>query len=310
MKNKLLFLLALCMCACVLSSCSKTTQDNGKIKVVASLFPQYDFARQIAGDKADVDLLLPLGTDSHSFDPSMQDVLKIRQADVFIYTGDAMEPWAASFADTSDSECEVVDVSLCVEPIFPDGHEDHDEEKSDVHNLSADPHIWTSPKNAVLITVRILTALSEADPDNADYYQSNATAYLGQLYKLDDDIKACVDASDKNKLYFGGKFSFLYFTEHYGLEYMSLYDSCSESAEPGAKQLTEMVDEMKKNEADVIFYPELSDYKAARGIAERTGAKPLLLHSCHNLSKDDFDAGKTYLSIMYENLENIKEALS
>ncbi|MBR5527765.1 MAG: zinc ABC transporter substrate-binding protein [Clostridia bacterium] len=306
MKKYFAVLLALVSVFTACSCMREENPENGKIKVVATLFPQYDFARQIAGDKAEVSLLLPLGADSHSFDPSIRDLMKIKESDVFIYTGDAMENWASGFISALSEDCEILDVSGAVELLCVDGHShSHGEEHTD-----ADPHIWTSPENAVLITTHILSAMCNADPENAEYYQKNATAYIGQLTKLDDDIREVVDSSANKKLYFGGKFSFLYFTEHYGLEYMSLYDSCSESAEPGAKRLTEMVNEMTENSIPAILYPELSEPKAARAVSERTGAKPLLFHSCHNLSVDDFSAGKTYISIMYENLENLKEALS
>lgn len=293
--------------AAVLFSCGCTNnkkEDDGRIKVVATLFPQYDFARQIAGDRAQVELLLPPGVDSHSFDPSLGDITKISGADVFIYTGEQMEPWTAAVTDTIDAE-KLLDVSESVELVCASGeHHQH------AHGSDTDPHIWTSPENAVLISVSIASALSDADPENADYYMENLTEYIGSLKYLSENIRETVENSARKKLYFGGKFSFLYFVREYGLEYESLYDSCSESAEPSAKKLGEMTDEIKENGIPVILYPELSEPRAAKSIAESTGAVPMMLHSCHNLSADDFEAGKTYLEIMYENLEVIREALS
>lgn len=301
-----LFSVLICLSLCC---CSKNeSNDNGRIKIVASLFPQYDFACNIAGDKADVTMLLPYGADSHSFDPSMKDITAISDADLFIFTGENMEAWTASFIENMPGDCTILDVSGCVEKKSVFGqHTDHDDH--DDHMSNVDPHIWTSPKNAVLIAISIATELSNLDPGNADYYAENLTRYISELSYLDENIRNVIDASPQKKLYFGGKFSFLYFVEEYGLSYMSLYDSCSESAEPSARKLNEMVDDMKKNDAKVIFYPELSEPKAALTIAQTVGAEAKLLHSCHNISSNEAKAGKTYISIMYENLENLKEAL-
>ena len=303
MKKLISLILVLLICLPLCCCTDVTRNNNGKINVVASLFPQYDFARVIAGDKADVSLLLPYGTDSHSFDPSMKDINLISSADLFIYTGTNMEPWTESFVGNVPKDCVILDVSKNVET-FSETHSDHNDTHSNV-----DPHIWTNPKNAQLIALSIATELSNVDPDNADYYMENLTRYILELDYLDTNIKEAINNSNNNKLYFGGKFAFLYFVEQYGLDYMSLYDSCSESAEPSAKKLNDMLYEMKNNGAKVIFFPELSEPKAAKSVAETVGAKPLLLHSCHNISADEAKEGKTYISIMYENLENLKEAL-
>lgn len=305
MKRIICLLLIISFSVCTYGCATDSSNNDGKIKVVATLFPQYDFARAIAGDKAQIELLLPPGADCHSFDPSLRDVTKITEADVFIYTGEELEPWTAAVIDTLP-ENKLLDVSKSVDVICAGDHEEDGHE----HGSGVDPHIWTSPENAKLIALSIATALSDADPDNADYYQQNLTAYIGQLDYLDENIREAVESSPRKKLYFGGKFSFRYFVNEYGLDYESLYDSCSESAEPGAKKLKEMTDEMKADSVPVILYPELAEPKAAKSIAENTGAAARLFHSCHNVSKEDFDAGRTYLEIMYDNLEVLKEALS
>lgn len=305
MKKILSVVLVLVFCLSLVACSDVKTEDNGKLKVVASLFPQYDFARNIAGDKADVLLLLPYGVDSHSFDPSMKDITSISDADLFIFTGENMEAWTAPFVENIPKGCRILDVSESVEKIsLSESHSHHTHETANV-----DPHIWTSPKNAKLIAISIATELSNLDPDNADYYMENLTRYISELDYLDENIRSVIDNSSNNKLYFGGKFSFLYFVKDYSLTYMSLYDSCSESAEPSAKKLNDMVFEMKENGAKVIFFPELSEPKTAEVVAQTVDANPILLHSCHNISADEAKAGKTYISIMYENLENLKEAL-
>lgn len=306
MKKILLILMCAAVLSAVLTACTFTItepEENSseeKLNICATLFPQYDFARAIAGDKANTELLLPLGTDSHSFDPSMQDVMKMENADIFIYTGSDMEPWSASFAENAADDCVVLDVSSGIEK----KNIIHDE-----HGHNADPHIWTSPANAIIIAKEICAAICEADSENSEYYRENAEKLISELSKLDEDFRTCAENAGDKKLYFGGEFAFLYLTEEYGFNYISLYDSCSEHAEPGAKKLNEIIEDMKENKADIIFYPELSQPTAAENIAKQTGAHTKLLHSCHNLSKEDFEAEKTYVSIMRENLEAVKEAL-
>ena len=299
-----------------LFSCSSSDKggEDGKIKIVATLFPQYDFARAVAGDRAQVELLLPLGTDSHSFDPSMKDAGKISDADIFIYTGEVMESWALPFAENAPDDCIILDVSKNVEPICLDGDHVHDddeiEEHDHSHSVNVDPHIWTSPENAKIIVDDILNVLCLVDPENKDYYIQNAAEYTEKLTKLDADIAECVKNARLDTLYFGGKFAFRYFAERYGINCVTLYDSCSESSEPDPATVTSMVKAIKDDNVKAVLYPELSDDRSAESLVEGTGAHTALFHSCHNLSKDEFEIGKTYLSIMYENLEVLREALS
>lgn len=302
----LLISLMLSLFACTYD---ENASDDGKIVIVATLFPQYDFARIIAGDKAQVEMLLPPGIDSHSFDPSMKDVEKISDADLFIYTGEVMENWALPFAENAPESCIILDVSKNISPICLDGDHKHSEDEH-THEMNVDPHVWTSPENAKIIVADILDALVSLDPENEEYYRENARNYIESLSALDADIRECVENSRLDTLYFGGEFAFRYFAESFGLSYVTLYDSCSESAEPDPRTVTYMVDEMNEKQVKVILYPELSDDRSARGIAEDTGAHTAVFHSCHNLSKNDFDSGKSYISIMYENLLVLEEALS
>ncbi len=295
--------------SCVLEN---EVSDDGKLKIVATLFPQYDFARAVAGDKAVVEMLLPPGIDSHSFDPSMKDAGKLSDADMFIYTGEIMENWAIPFAENAPASCVILDVSMNIEPVCLNGGHEHSssEEHGYSHTFNVDPHIWTSPENAKIIVSDICDAIVSLDPENAEYYIENARGYTESLSRLDADISECVASARLDTLYFGGEFAFRYFAERYGLSSVTLYDSCSESAEPDPGAVTSMIDEMNENGVRVILYPELSDDRSARGIAEGTGARTALFHSCHNLSKEDFESGKTYISIMYENLSVLEEALS
>ena len=304
---------------------SQTGTVSDKLQIVTTLFPQYDFARVIGGDKVDVTLLLPAGMESHSYEPTPADIIKINKADLFIYTGESMEQWAHSIIESVDSnEVYVLDVSKNVPLLAPNStvednhdHEDenhnhdaeveagHDHSEGDGHNHTYDPHIWTSPKNAMIMVNNILEALCEVDPENADYYKDNANAYLAELEELDHELKDVVANAKRDTIYHGGRFAMQYLTNQYGIHYVS----APFEAEPSAALVAQMIKEIKEQKIPVIYYEELVDPKISQMISDETGAKMLLLHSCHNVSKEDFNNGVTYLSLMKQNVENLKVGL-
>ena len=312
----------------ILAGCSSSNTSSGnstnsendpdKITIVATLFPQYDFARQIAGDKANVELILPPGVDSHTFDPSPSDIITIHNADVFLYTGSNMETWASNIIESLPDSVQVTNVSQGISLLkSPSGGHDHSE---DDHNHTSDelssdelnqydPHIWTSPVNAKTMVQTIVQTLCEADPDNAEYYTENANSYLSQLDELDQEIRTVVANGNRKEIVFGSRFALFYFTHEYGLDYKSAYDSCSADSEPSAKTISELINEIKEKQIPVIYYEELTDPKISRSISEETGVEMLLFHSCHNISKEDFENGETYLSLMKQNVENLKKGL-
>ncbi|HBD65212.1 MAG TPA: ABC transporter substrate-binding protein [Clostridiales bacterium] len=294
---------------------------NKKIKVVTTLFPQYDFTRQIVGDKAEIVLLLPPGAESHSFEPTPSDIISINKADVFIYTGKYMEPWAERIIQSIDSgTVNVLDASSGITLVKEEHNHDEDEHHDgeheeevhgeDGHNHEYDPHIWTSPVMAIKMVDNIASSLCYADPENASYYKANAESYKMQLGLLNDEFSEIVASGLRNKIYFGGRFALHYFIEEYGLEHESAYDNCSSETEPSARDMAHIIDEIKENNIPVIYYEELTDPKVSRSISEDTGAEMMLFHSCHNLSKKDFDSGVTYLDLMKQNAENLRKGLN
>lgn len=307
---------------------SKVAGDNtSKIKVVTTLFPQYDFANQVGKDAVEVKMLLKPGVESHTYEPAPSDIIEINKADVFLYTGDEMEPWVSKILDSLDSDVMIVDLSKNITLDKVEDHDyEHEDEESDEDHLhedeseeaeheddhvhSYDPHIWTNPLNAKIMVEDIKTALSEVDKANKMTYENNAKEYLASLDQLDQDIREVVKQAKRDEVVFGGRFAFHYFFEEYGLDYVSAYDSCSSETEPSAKVIATIIDKVKEDQIPVIFYEEFANPKVAESIANATGAKTLLLHSCHNVSTDDYKNGATYLSLMYQNLENLKEALN
>lgn len=307
----LLLIAALTAVITCLSGCSaeKSRFSGDKpLKIAATLFPQYDFAKRIGGERAEVIKLLPAGTESHSFEPSARDILTISEADLFLYTGPQMEPWAQTVLKGVSSGVRAVDLSIGVTLLHTEEQEEHDHAHE--HEEETDPHIWTSPKNAMQMVRTIADAMIAADPAGSDYYRERADEYLAELETLDAELSEIAKSAGKRPLIFGGRFAFLYLCREYGFEWYAAFDSCAADSEPSAAVITDLIDRAKSCGATVIFYEELTDPKIARMIAQETGAELLLLHSCHNITQKELEDGVSYLSLMRQNAQNIKTALS
>ena len=293
----LIFMLAFSACA--------------ELNIVCSLFPQYDFTRIIAGEHATVSQLLPWGMDSHEFEISPRAALKLADADMFIYTDSELEGWVSDISDVLTNTLVVrcadgIDLEYLNEIWETAEHESHTEHEEG-HKHAYDAHIWLDPTLAMQMCNNIAAALKQLDPENADDYEKNLEEYLSELQTLDDDFTAVL--KDGGTLYFGGKFAYSHFIRHYGIDYYSAYGSCSDEGEPGARTIIEMITRMNADGAKVIFTDEMSSGEVARSIAQETESEVMLFHTCHNLSAEDAAAGKTYLDIMRENLNNICIAL-
>ena len=302
MKKGIVFLITIILVfSLVIIGISKTnnqSQSEEKIKIIATLFPQYDFAKQIGGDKVEVSLLLTPGTETHTYEPTPQDIINVNKADLYIYTGKYMEPWSDKIANSITSDTKVLDASkninLINEEQFEEEHNTTDineEEHDNSHHHEYDPHIWLNPQNK-------------------EYYQKNAENYIKQLTNLDNEIETTIKESKKNKIAFGGTFAYAYFIQRYNLQYVSAYDSCGENSEPSVTKVKEVIDYMKENDINVIFYQELSAGKIADTISKETGATKLVFHTIHNASQEEINNGETYISLMQKNLQNLKQALS
>lgn len=289
-----------------LGNINKDNKQRDKITVVTSLFPEYDFVKQIGKDKVDVKILLPPGTESHTYEPTPKDIVSINEADMFIYTSNQMEPWAEKIAESIDSKNTTIlqagqDINLIeIEHDHEEGNEEH----------ATDAHIWLNPLNAIKMVENITDKLCEISKENEEYFRSNANAYIEELKKLDTEIEETVKSSKTKKLVFGGEFAYIYFLNRYNLEYATAYDGCGEGAEPSAKKIKEIIDTMNNEKIPVIFYEELSAGKIAKMIAEETDAKALVFNTAHNVTNADLENGVTYISIMRENVDKIKVALN
>lgn len=326
MKKKIAALvLALAAMAAVLAGCgeakSRTWSESGKLKVIATVFPYYDFVRQIAGDAVDVELFIPAGSSTHSFEPTPKDMIYLQEADLVIYNGGHMESFMDPILEAADSEGDLLCMMDYVEPleelivegmeheheIEEHGHtHDHDEEG---HVSEYDEHIWTSPKNAMLLVQAICDALSEKAPEYAGLFRENTEEYLGKLRELDERFEEVV-ADARNKIMIvGDRFPLRYFAESYGLDYRAAFSGCSEDSEPSVRTVAYLIDRVEEYQIPVVYHMELSSTRIADTIAEETGAKVLEFHSCHNVTKEEWEAGATYLELMEGNVEKLKEGL-
>lgn len=308
--KKLLSLFLLLALLLPLAACGEKQTDSGKLSIVASAFPEYDLTRAVAGERAEVTLLLKPGTEPHSYEPTPQDVLSLHNAVLFVYGGGESDVWADRLLSgdlKGLNTLKLMDYALLREEETPDYMTVSEaEEEEDVY----DEHVWTSPQNAMRITEGIRDALCALDPDGAETYQANAEAYLGELKALDGKLRELAESSKRKLLLFGDRFPFLYLTREYGLDYAAAFPGCSGDTDANPATVAYLIDMAKAEHIPVVLKCDLSAGKLADTIAEACGAKVLTLWSAHTVSKADFEAGETYLSLMERNLTVLREALN
>lgn len=308
-------LLAVGMLGCGGRETEKKRESADGLVIVATLFPQYDFAREIVGDYGMVRLLLEPGMESHSFDPTTADMKEINDADLFLYTGPELETWVAQIEDSFSDRLHIVNLSEnLMEELEGAAHEEESHEEADHgemgHHHEVEPHIWTNPVYAMEMVQQICDAVCELDPEHADIYKENTENYLAQLENLDKAFQEVVENGVRKEVVHGGRFALYYFAKRYGITFYAAYDSCEAQMEPSAKTVANLMKKVQEEQMTVVFYEELVEPRVARSISEDTGAKLLLLHSCHNVSKEEFEAGATYLGLMQKNVENLRIALN
>ncbi len=310
MKKAISLIIIVLILLAALSGCSKGFENDGRIRIVATAFPEYDFARAIAGNDAEIRMLLPPGSESHSFEPTPQDIRMISECDVFIYTGGESDSWLDSILDSINTDNMVI-ISLMdiVELYEEESVEGMDARGEGEEETEYDEHVWTSPKNAVLISKAIAEALISLDSANSASYESRLESYEAKLEELDEEFEKIVSESSKKTLIFGDRFPLLYFAKEYGLDYYAAFPGCSAATEPSARTVAFLIDKIREENISTVFTIELSNGNIARTISEETGAQVRTFFTCHNVSRDDFENGETYISLMKKNLSTLKEAL-
>lgn len=316
LKRKLLAVITaaatvLSLCACS-SESGYSSSDSGKLKIISTVFPPYDLARQIAGDNAEISILLPPGSEIHNYEPSAKDMIAIRNCDIFLYIGGENEQWAEKLINSNDTE-NVTAVKLIdyVPTLSEDEDEhDHDHDHEHEHEHETDEHIWTSPKNAQLMLSAVYDAICKVDPSDKQTYTKNKNAYAKQLSDLDNAYRSAVDNAKNKTIVLADKFPFRYLAHEYGLEFRAAFAACSDESEPGVSTMIKLTKTIKENNIPAVYYLEFSSTKIADTLCDETGATKLMLHSCHNVSKQDIENNVSYVDLMKQNLENLKLTLS
>lgn len=372
----------------LLCGCNAPYQkSDDKLVVVTTIFPYYDFVRELGTSDIELHLLITPGMDSHSYEPTPSDLILLQNADLLIYTGGESEVWVEEILDGLDtSELSILCMMDYVELIEEEHDEDHhhhdhgescshdaseqdfeehieeghsedthtkDEHSEDTHveeghsedahseeehnedaqnednhsedthpeaghnedahasEIIYDEHIWTSPKNAILIVEAIKDRLSEIDSGHKEEYEANYESYRLELEELDEAFEDTVKNAKTNTIVVGDKFPFQYFVTHYGLQHYAAFPACSSEVEPSVKTMISLVDVMKSEHLGTVFYTEsTNNTKVAVTICEETGADSLLLHSCHTVTNQELKEGVSYLSLMWQNVEALQKGLN
>lgn len=290
-----------------LTSCSNNAiDDNNKIKVVTTLFAPYDFSLNIAKDKAEISSIVPFGSSTHDYEPSVNDIKKINEADIFIYTGKFMEKWVDRILNNiSNKKLIVIDVSKNIS--LKNIEESHLHNDKSNHHSSVEPHIWTSIKNAIIMVENISDAFVSFDSQNKDFYINNKNEYINKLKLLDLEYRSL--SSIKKPVIFTSHFPFFYLFNDYNIPYISVFDSFSEDSEPNPKLIAQAISKIKDLNIKYIFKEENDSIRVSDIIKKDTKTEILNLNSAHNISDEKIKNGIDYLYIMKNNLKTLKGAL-
>lgn len=319
------------LCAACLTGCAAPetprggAPDGGKLRVVTTLFPYYDFARAVTGGRAEVTLLLAPGREAHSFEPTPLDAVAIARADVFVYNGGESEAWVddllGAAGENIGTVLRMMDHAPARAEEYVEGMQGAENEakaggaegsgtEEDGGGISYDEHIWTSPKNAAALCGALCEALCAADGENAEAYRANCADYVAQLDALDARFRALRSEAKRDLVVFADRMPLLYFCGEYGLRYRAAFHGCSSDTEPSLATLKFLIDKVAEEGVPVVYTVDLGSGRIAEAVSEATGAAVGTLWSLQTVSRADFDAGETYVSMMERNLAALREGLT
>ena len=316
MKRVLHFILLLAL-AVSLTACGPSypagEEDGASLKIVTTVFPAYDFARQIGGERVSVMLLVPPGAEAHSFEPTARDMIRIRECSLFFCNGGESEAWVEELL--ADEPVETLRMLDCVDALEEEVKEgmqlsrEHEHEEDEDEGPEYDEHVWTSPVKAREICEALCERLCALDPAGEAEYRANLERYGAELDALDDAFRRTVEQGSRRTLVFADRFPVRYFVEEYGLEYFAAFPGCADDTEPSARTVAFLIDKVREEKIPAVFHIEFSNEKMADVICEDTGCRKLLFHSCHTVSAQELERGVSYLELMRANAAALKEAL-
>lgn len=317
-KRFLSIMLATLAALLLLTSCrgSKENSDE-RLQILTTVFPQFDIAKNIGGDRVSVSMLMSPGTDSHAYSgDSPSDILKIERCDVFLCIGGESEKWVDSITKMIENSggkcptviklaeyCDLLDES-------DDGILEESSEHDDHHGDSFDEHVWTSLENYEKMTVAVRDYLIKADPNNTDSYRDNADSYISKIRSLRNEFDEFASLLDKKVLVFADRFPFRYFANDYGFECYAAFNGCASESEPSPTTLSKLCLKIEEENLNCVFYTETSQSGVPDTVSKATGANKYLLHSCHTVSEKQLRSGIGYLDLMKQNLDTLKKAMN
>lgn len=313
-----LYLAILLIFAGCFTGCAADEPDDGRISVVTTNFALYDFARAVCGDLAEVTMLISPGSESHDFEATLADIAAIASADLFVSVGS--EDWVDDIFTAIGEEgeqvrritamevCEVYGAS-CELPGHEE-HEHHDHEEHSHDGEALDEHVWTSIHNAQILLDVIAEKMTGIDPANEAVYLEQKQAYHDQLTALDGEFHEMIESSARQTIVVADRFPFLYLADDYGLTWHAAFSGCSSDTEPSLATINELIETVNHEDIPAVFIIEFSDGRTAGAVAFETGCEILTIQSAHNVTREEFKSGVTYLDLMRDNLEAMRTALN
>ena len=304
-KIALLFLLLLSF----LLSCQPAKESNRedqKLRVIATIFPIYDFARNIGGDKIKVTMLLPPGTDAHHYELKPEDIVKVSKTDIFLFTNFEMEQWAYKIINAAEKNTNMLAIETGNGAVLLPLNEEGEEHKNHVSKF--DPHIWLDMDNAQKMVDNIAAAFIKKDSRNSDYYLRNAHNYKLKLIALDQRYRTELTSCKMKTILHAGHWAFAYLAKRYNLKYIAAYNVLAD-AEPSPQKIVTLVQQVKTEKVPYIYYEDMINPRLAQMIAKETGTALLKLNNGHDESKAGIERGESFISLMENNLTNLKKGM-
>ncbi len=314
MKKIISIFICAVLCMSVMCSCGNNSGTNHEgLKIVCTAFPQYEYVKNILGTSEGVTLLLDDGADLHSYEPTATDIIEIASADLFIYIGGVSDSWVEKTLKSANSEnlkaVALMDMVQTYDVDYVAGMEkEHNHNHESEHEK--DEHIWLSLRNSAKITRILCDIICEIDSENTEKYKTNSENYINSLNELDAEYKSVVELAKRKVLLFADRFPFRYLTEDYSLEYHAAFSGCSSESEASFQTMAFLIDKTKELSLPAVIITEGSDGSIAEMICSETGTKTLTLNSCQSVSSADIENGTSYIGIMKNNLEILREALN
>jgi zinc transport system substrate-binding protein len=307
MHSRKIFILLLLFLTLILScqQAKESSRENNKLKVIATIFPVYDFARNIGGDKIEVKMLLPPGMDAHHFELRPEEIIRVCKSDIFLFTNFEMEQWAYKIINAADKNTNMLAIETGSGAVLlPFSKEDEHE----IRASGFDPHIWLDMDNAQKMVDNIAAAFIKKDSRNSDYYLKNAHNYKLKLMDLDKRFHTELTGCKTKTILHAGHWAFAYLARRYNLQYIATCNVFADT-EPSPQKILSLIEQVKNEKAHYVFYESMINPRLAETIAKEAGVDLLRLSNGHDVSRTDIKKGESFISIMETNLENLKKGL-